>query len=103
MQSPSKTCLGLLLCSITLFSENVPADVVFPSDSKVINVRTDLTIDRNSSLAGTQSIYSVNCAGNGTTDDTLAIRAAIAWALSTTRGCWPSDPKGKWRSGTAAD
>ena len=73
------TLLLLIATFLTSFGMMMTAravEHVFPSDSGVVNVKTDLV---------SRGIHTSNAAGNGTTDDRAAIQAAINWALGEGR------------------
>ncbi|NJK92721.1 MAG: hypothetical protein HC904_13390 [Blastochloris sp.] len=50
------------------------AEYLLPPDSGAVNVKSDLT---------TLGIHTANATGNGSTDDTAAIQAAINWAINS--------------------
>ena len=68
--------LVALLGFFFLTSEASAEEYLFPTDSGVINVKTDLVA---------RGIHTSNAAGNGSTDDRAAIQAAINWALGNGR------------------
>ncbi len=63
---------ALILVSLAPLGPVRAEEYVFPSDSGVINVKTDLV---------SRGIHTSNAAGNGSTDDRAAIQAAINWAI----------------------
>lgn len=61
---------SLLLCGLTVARA---AEIVFPADAGIINVKVPSTFGSPPGVSG--------AAGNGTTDDTAAIQAAIHYAV----------------------